>query len=691
MADSEQSLWHLTEHEIPEGRRQLQESHVNLERVADYCEGNYIQAEDKRHALEETKNYTTQSLASVAYQINNLAANFLSLLEMQTQQLANMESGINHLSEIVMIHKEKVARREIGVLTTNKCITRPVGVKNGIVFPEQPERPVKYRREDINFSLLDDIGHGVRVQQNNPRSKRSNSMTSKSSQGSSSAPTTKPPTPPLTASVQGGGTIGRREGAQYRQTGPALVQKVATPSVPSHYAPSYPMTQPSHIPQNDVPHSRQSSGYRSAGYRVTQQMGVPPPPPPNQVGGMGHPPQGPPHAGAGHPPMGVAHPMTQQNHTHIPPPPQMTVGYSHGMGLPPPSPGQMSPPPPPPPISGNMGPYTADLAEPPPPPPPAMGFENGPAGNITSDLPPLLEHEEEEDEESCSSSLASENSSEATLSDALDELDEEQHNDVGQNQVEPPSWTYPMNSEEVELEDPTFLPPPVEADNCAMDDIDEEPTSPPPPELESENCIIEEEKEDLPLPPPPFGANCTMISDSTQDLTLLPQTADNDNGAACELAEEGPVDLPPPPTHNGYASPEEYMQDTITLPPPEYYELEEIAPVSPDLPPPPPEQSQMAGGNYDDYSPPPPPPNFIDQNGQHEEEEVQEGPDDWIPKSYLEKVIAVYDYAQERDDELSFNENAMIYVVKKNDDGWWEGVFNGMTGLFPSNYVEPCI
>ncbi|XP_013380172.1 abl interactor 2 isoform X5 [Lingula anatina] len=573
MADSEQSLWHLTEHEIPEGRRQLQESHVNLERVADYCEGNYIQAEDKRHALEETKNYTTQSLASVAYQINNLAANFLSLLEMQTQQLANMESGINHLSEIVMIHKEKVARREIGVLTTNKCITRPVGVKNGIVFPEQPERPVKYRREDINFSLLDDIGHGVRVQQNNPRSKRSNSMTSKSSQGSSSAPTTKPPTPPLTASVQGGGTIGRREGAQYRQTGPALVQKVATPSVPSHYAPSYPMTQPSHIPQNDVPHSRQSSGYRSAGYRVTQQMGVPPPPPPNQVGGMGHPPQGPPHAGAGHPPMGVAHPMTQQNHTHIPPPPQMTVGYSHGMGLPPPSPGQMSPPPPPPPISGNMGPYTADLAEPPPPPPPAMGFENGPAGNITSDLPPLLEHEEEEDE----------------------------------------------------------------------------------------------------------------------DLTLLPQTADNDNGAACELAEEGPVDLPPPPTHNGYASPEEYMQDTITLPPPEYYELEEIAPVSPDLPPPPPEQSQMAGGNYDDYSPPPPPPNFIDQNGQHEEEEVQEGPDDWIPKSYLEKVIAVYDYAQERDDELSFNENAMIYVVKKNDDGWWEGVFNGMTGLFPSNYVEPCI
>jgi abl interactor 2 len=60
-----------------------------------------------------------------------------------------------------------------------------------------------------------------------------------------------------------------------------------------------------------------------------------------------------------------------------------------------------------------------------------------------------------------------------------------------------------------------------------------------------------------------------------------------------------------------------------------------------------------------------------------------------IPVSYLEKVIAVYDYVQEKEDELSFQENSLIYVLKKNEDGWWEGVFNGRTGLFPGNYVEP--
>ena len=58
--------------EIPEGRQNLLDSFTNLERVAEYCENNYYQCENKRAALEETKSYTTQSLASVAYQINTL-------------------------------------------------------------------------------------------------------------------------------------------------------------------------------------------------------------------------------------------------------------------------------------------------------------------------------------------------------------------------------------------------------------------------------------------------------------------------------------------------------------------------------------------------------------------------------------------------------------------------------------------
>jgi len=83
-------------------------------------------------------------------------------------------------------------------------------------------------------------------------------------------------------------------------------------------------------------------------------------------------------------------------------------------------------------------------------------------------------------------------------------------------------------------------------------------------------------------------------------------------------------------------------------------------------------------------SPPLPPPPAMDNMSD------DSGPS-LTPKTYLEKVIAMYDYAAERDDELSFQENSLIYVLKKNDDNWWEGVLNGMTGLFPGNYVEPCV
>ena len=51
-------------------------------------------------------------------------------------------------------------------------------------------------------------------------------------------------------------------------------------------------------------------------------------------------------------------------------------------------------------------------------------------------------------------------------------------------------------------------------------------------------------------------------------------------------------------------------------------------------------------------------------------------------------VVAIYDYARDKEDELSFMEGAIIYVIKKNDDGWYEGTRGGTTGLFPGNYVE---
>ncbi|XP_071210406.1 abl interactor 2-like isoform X3 [Salvelinus alpinus] len=211
----------LLEEDIPAGRRALLDSFRNLERVAEYCESNYVQSPDKQRALEETKDYTSQSLASVAYLINTLANNVLQMLDIQASQLQRMEFSINHISQTVDIHKEKVARREIGILTTNKNTSRT----HKIVAPANPERPVRYICKPIDYNVLDDVGHGVKwllrfkvISQN---------MKMGGGLPRTNAPTQKPPSPPM----PGKGTIGRH--SPYR-----TLEPVRPPVVPNDYVPS---------------------------------------------------------------------------------------------------------------------------------------------------------------------------------------------------------------------------------------------------------------------------------------------------------------------------------------------------------------------------------------------------------------------------------------------------------------------
>ncbi|XP_069047361.1 abl interactor 1a isoform X10 [Lepisosteus oculatus] len=380
----------LLEEEIPAGKRALVESYQNLTRVADYCENNYVQAQDKRKALEETKAYTTQSLASVAYQINALANNVLQLLDIQASQLRRMESSINHISQTVDIHKEKVARREIGILTTNKNTSRT----HKIIAPANMERPVRYIRKPIDYTVLDDVGHGVKWL----KAKHGNNQPARGGTLSrTNPPTQKPPSPPMS----GRGTLGRN--TPYK-----TLEPVKPPTVPNDY-----MTSPARLGSQHSPGRTASLNQRPRTHSGSS-------------GGSG----------------------SREN------------SGSSSIGIP------IAVPTPSPPTLGPV----ADSPAPPPPPPP--------------------------------------------------------------------------------------------------DDVPMFDDSPPP-------------------PPPP------------------------------------PVD----------------------------YEDEEAAVVQ--------------------YSDP-----------------YADGDPNWAPKTYIEKVVAIYDYAKDKDDELSFMEGAIIYIIKKNDDGWFEGVCNGVTGLFPGNYVE---
>ena len=63
---------------------------------------------------------------------------------------------------------------------------------------------------------------------------------------------------------------------------------------------------------------------------------------------------------------------------------------------------------------------------------------------------------------------------------------------------------------------------------------------------------------------------------------------------------------------------------------------------------------------------------------------------DYDPKSPIPARV-VYAYEATRPDELSLMEDAIVFILRKNEDGWYEGVMDGITGLFPGNYVSPLL
>uniref|UniRef100_UPI00358EC19D abl interactor 1 isoform X2 n=1 Tax=Myxine glutinosa TaxID=7769 RepID=UPI00358EC19D len=534
----------LLDDEIPAARSALIESHHNLERVAEYCENNYIQAQDKRRALEETKAYTTQSLASVAYQINTLANNVLQMLDIQASQLRKMESSINHISQTVDIHKEKVARREIGILTTNKNTSRT----HKILAPPNLERPVRYIRKPVDYSALDDIGHGVKGSNPNGRA---------GSVSRTTPPTQKPPSPPMA----GRGTIGRN--SPYR-----TLEPVRPPTVPNDYttspartllgAPQQQPPPPPQLPQQSPSrtaslnhrartYSGSSGGSRSTGSRENSgsgSVGLPIPVPTPSIPG-----------------------------SYTAPSPVPSEGFFPSM------------PPPPPPLQVATG--GPSPPPPPPPPPPLFPGLGGPGAAVS------------------------------------------QYNSMPRQMARNNSVTSLGSAGSVRRP----------ASVTSQSSLQGQPNGGP---YYTQNAVSH-----APPPPPP-------LPQLTPQIPLM-----------------------------GFVA---RMQENIVESP------------SHPLPPPPDDLVDSAAGMFrasvagDDPAllPPPPPMNFDEEESavvQYTDPYADADPP-WAPKQYMEKVVAVYDYIKDKDDELSFHEGAIIYVIKKNDDGWYEGTMNGTTGLFPGNYVE---
>ncbi|XP_035519094.1 abl interactor 1-like [Morone saxatilis] len=310
--------------EAPNARKALLENYDNLLNVADYCNSNYLQAGDgSLKALEETKKFTTQSLASVAYQISTLASSVLTLLDAQTNQLRHMESSINLICQTVEMHKEKVSRREIGAFTAVRRVPR----SHKILPPTQPAgtqpRP-PYSRRPINYQQLDGLGHGMKV------SGKQSDRTGTIRKHGASTRSNKPPEPvqcPVAPPVSGS----------------SFGKPVAPPAIPAAYqAPPECDIISTLLDDAPPPPPLTANEMAPNGEVINASALPPPPPPPDSSGQMVAPPPPPPPPP---PPSGAP-----ANHSDLPPAPPLSLEtVEEESSFPPPS-----PPPPPPPLPSSQ-------------------------------------------------------------------------------------------------------------------------------------------------------------------------------------------------------------------------------------------------------------------------------------------------------------------------------------------------
>ncbi|CAI9622791.1 unnamed protein product [Staurois parvus] len=58
------------------------------------------------------------------------------------------------------------------------------------------------------------------------------------------------------------------------------------------------------------------------------------------------------------------------------------------------------------------------------------------------------------------------------------------------------------------------------------------------------------------------------------------------------------------------------------------------------------------------------------------------------PQPKLPYCRALFAYDAQDTDELSFNANDVLELIREDPSGWWQGRLRGREGLFPGNYVE---
>jgi len=233
-------------------------------------------------------------------------------------------------------------------------------------------------------------------------------------------------------------------------------------------------------------------------------------------------------------------------------------------------------------------------------------------------------------------------------------------------------------------------------------------------------------KESAPAPahnvynaPEPNPSQASAVGRNQRGTTVFPSGGAGNLKSRFEQLAQNEATPPPPPVKSVAKPP------AAAKPPPAFSNTSAPPPAAKPAPPPPAAKS---------FTPPPPPPpeesweepqqsyeesqqSYEEPQQSYEEPQYEEPPpqppqeESWEEpqQSYEEppqeqygeeaggggggggaaQLRALYEYPGEQEGDLAFHEGDIINLIDNSDpSGWWEGELNGVTGFFPSNFVE---
>ena len=717
----------LLSQDIPGGRSNLNTSNKELRNLSEYCHKETFGKAAGKPPLEMTKVYAAQSLASVAYQINTLAANLVELLNLQHQQWGEIDHQINDISQQVNFYQEKRSRHLIGKLTSEK----PVHLMKRVNAPAEKEQSQKYERHPINFTVWDHIGHGSPTRDSTPAAE---------------SPVKKPPGPgyrssaiidrktlftqqttidqdiygtsfdvaryakkPVAHSIPIAHSIPRTDNnteSELTATNELFVQGHTADSLYdtlSNTADGPPKSHSSSIEGQEPDATlflpspqREMRSPLASPLHPSSEVDLPPPPPAESTD-------------FGQSTEDLDDDLYSPEEQDLPPPVEMHAPVSVSVPVPVSVPIPVSVPVPVP-VSASV-PEVAKPARPnnPAPPPPAAAPPS-PGGQKVSGSRP-----------SRSAPAPPPGGAKLSTSSSLPPRPPPPGSaniPASPSPVSPSIPASPLPVNPNIPSPPPDLPKPIQADTRIPA---------PPPNIP---------KDGLAKPKTgPAGSTGGTPSSPTKaprpavkgfdpmDIVKMQQSLKK-RGAGPARSSEGDITPKTSASEKTPTEPRSFLKDTKSTPPPK------TAPLPPSAPP----ATQGATADATPGSVPNPPPDIPEgwskrplgatksepvvkktavpksqpslpgfnpsQIIQHKlrapkqtpsassEGEAESSSTSTIPPKYIEIVETLFPYKAQKEDELNFSKGRTIYVLKKNPDEWYEGVLDGVRGLFPANYVK---